>query len=110
MITSLLQYLGLFMDHLGFEIQKEIVKIDLSDSQYCALCFSVTLLGMLALGYIFINNEDIRLENLAQSNQVKNGVDIISTEEFEYNKKQNSEKHLSRLFANQRWKAHVNYK
>ena len=86
-ITSLLQYLGLFMDHLGFEIQKEIVKIDLSDSQYCALCFSVTLLGMLALGYIFINNEDIRLENLAQSNQAKNGVDIISTEEFEYNKK-----------------------
>ena len=40
---------------------------------------------------------------------MKNGVDIISSEEFEYNKKQNSEKHLSRLFADQRWKTHVNF-
>ena len=95
------------MDKLGFEIQKEIVKIALTDTQYCVLCFSTSLLTIIILGYFFINVEDIRLENQAKEFQGKNGVDIISPEEFEYNKKQCSEKHLNRLFANPNWNAHV---
>ena len=96
------------MDKLGFEIQKEIVKIDLSDTQYCVLTFSSAFLTSIVFAYFFLNVEDIRLEHEAQDNQGKNGIDVISSEEFEYNKKQASEKHLNSLFANRAWKNHVN--
>ena len=96
------------MDKLGFEIQKEIVKIDLSDTQYCVLTFSSFFLTSIVFAYFFLNVEDIRLEQEAQENQGKNGIDIISSEEFEYNKKRTSEKHLNSLFTNRAWKNHVN--
>ena len=96
------------MDKLGFEIQKEIVKIDLSDTQYCVLTFSSFFLTSIVFAYFFLNVEDIRLEQEAQDNQGKNGIDIISSEEFEYNKKRASEKHLNSLFTNRAWKNHVN--